>query len=351
MRVVLKDNKLAGFNPMELQMMAMPNDMQTGKPRKPNMYLDTVLLAKLKPYLVPGGPVARNWQRLVGSPVSAQFFMMMKYDMGQCADAVRNTWRKYLVHPCSKKTDRAVRDICMKAVAQNIATLPLQNGVANLDRTISTKFYAPKQTISDVCGKGASYAIPASAGFDFSSSTTAADTTKTGMAEPTISFKCDAATDLYTLVMFDSMALPVKTRSGVPHIVRVNIGCTDKKMSDPKKFGVNLMGGYVAPANPMPVPFLYHFFLFKQSKRVVLKDNKLAGFNPMELQMMALPMDMTTGKQRTPNMYLDTVLLAKLKPYLVPGGPVARSWQRLVGSPVSAQFFKMMKYDMGQCAD
>jgi len=254
-------------------------------------------------------------------------------------------------NPCSKKTDQAVRDICMKAVAQNIATLPLQNGVANLDRTISTKFYAPKQTISDVCGKGASYAIPASAGFDFSSSTTAADTTKTGMAEPTISFKCDAATDLYTLVMFDSMALPVKTRSGVPHIVRVNIGCTDKKMSDPKKLGVNLMGGYMAPANPMPVPFLYHFYLFKQSKRVVLKDNKLAGFNPMELQMMALPMDMTTGKQRTPNMYLDTVLLAKLKGYLVPGGPVARSWQRLVGSPVSAQFFKMMKYDMGQCAD
>jgi len=56
-----------------------------------------VLLAKLKPYLVPGGPVARSWQRLVGSPVSAQFFKMMKYDMGQCADAVRNTWKYYLV--------------------------------------------------------------------------------------------------------------------------------------------------------------------------------------------------------------------------------------------------------------
>merc|ERR1719247_2775105 len=352
MRVVLKDNKLAGFNPMELQMMVMPFDMNTGKERTPNMYLDTVLLAKLKPYLVPGVPVARNWQRLVGSPVSAQFFKMMKYDMGQCADAVRNTWRKYLVHPCSKKTDNAVRHICMKAVAQNIATLPLQNGVTNLDRTISTKFTVHQHEIKNPCGKGATYAIPASHNFDFTSSNTmVADTTKTGFGEPEYSFRCDAATDLYTLVLFDSMALPVKTRTGVPHMVRVNMGCTDNKMSDPKNLGVNLMGQYMPPANPMPIPFLYQFYLFKQSKRVVLKDNKLAGFNPMELQMMALPMDMTTGKQRTPNMYLDTVLLAKLKGYLVPGGPVARSWQRLVGSPVSAQIMKMMKFDMGQCAD
>merc|ERR1712032_184296 len=253
---------------------------------------------------------------------------------------------------CSKKTDNAVKDICMKAVAQNIATLPLQNGVANLDRTISTKFTVHQHTLSDVCGKGASYAIPASHNFDFSSSSNmVADTTKTGFGEPAYSFKCDAATDLYTLVLFDSMALPVKTRTGVAHMVRVNMGCTDKKMSDPKNLGVNLMGQYMPPANPMPIPFLYQFYLFKQSKRVVLKDNKLAGFNPMELQMMAMPVDMNTGKERKPTMYLDAALLAKLKSYLVPGGPVARNWQRLVGSPVSAQFMKMMKMDMGQCAD
>jgi len=253
---------------------------------------------------------------------------------------------------CANKTNSAVKDICTQAVAQNIATLPLKNGVTNLDRTISTKFKVHQHELKDVCGKGATYAIPASHNFDFtSSSNVVADTTKTGFGEPEYSFRCDAATDLYTLVLFDSMALPVKTRTGVPHMVRVNMGCTDKKMSDPKNLGVNLMGQYMPPANPMPIPFLYQFYLFKQSKRVVLKDNKLAGFNPMELQMMAMPNDMQTGKPRKPNMYLDTVLLAKLKPYLVPGGPVARNWQRLVGSPVSAQFFKMMKYDMGQCAD
>jgi len=253
---------------------------------------------------------------------------------------------------CANKTNSAVKDICTQAVAQNIATLPLKNGVTNLDRTISTKFTVHQHELKDVCNKGATYAIPASDNFDFTSSSYfVADTTKTGFGEPEYSFKCDAATDLYTLVLFDSMGLPVKTRTGVPHMVRVNMGCTDKKMSDPKNLGVNLMGQYTPPANPMPVPFLYQFFLFKQSKRVVLKDNKLAGFNPTELQMMALPIDMQTGKPRASTMYLDTVLLAKLKPYLVPGGPVARSWQRLVGSPVSAQFFKMMKMDMGQCAD
>merc|ERR1740138_353857 len=45
---------------------------------------------------------------------------------------------------CAKKTNSAVKDICTQAVAQNIATLPLK--------------------------KGATYAIPASHNFDFTSS-------------------------------------------------------------------------------------------------------------------------------------------------------------------------------------
>ena len=246
-----------------------------------------------------------------GSKVCTEY--EVRYAGAYCADSTQRCYSRAELAPhfggcctvpatkfaCDDLTTDAAKAVCTAAQSLGLDTVPLADGVKDLDRTLEVEVKSPKGMIFDATKECApnicdAYELPPVTSFRFGTSAAETDTAQTrgDSTGPAVQFDCDASTDMYTLVFWDALGMlggpSTVSSKGFLHGAWTNIKCSANKKADFSTAAVLMP--YSAPSNPSAqFSSNYGFYLFKQKSEVELgKYGKLAGFDPTAFFRKAL---------------------------------------------------------------